>query len=71
MRVTVEIDESRVRDLDGLAARQGRPRAALIREAVADSLRLHREQVVHDAFGLWGRRKTDGLAYQRMVRNAW
>ncbi len=32
--------------------------------------RHHREQV-EDGFGLWGKRKVDGLAYQEKVRREW
>ena len=50
-----------------------RSRAALIREAIDDFLAKRRSKHEGDAFGLWGKRKVDGLAYQekaarRMVK---
>ena len=71
MRLPVDIDDSSIQELDRLAKQQGRPRAALIREAVADYLRPHRQQVINDVFGLWGPRKVDGLACQDTVRSEW
>jgi len=71
VRVPVDINDSWIQDLDRLAKRQGRPRAALIREAIADYLRRYGEQGIDDAFGLRGHRKIDGLAYQDTVRSEW
>lgn len=71
MRALVDIDERQIRDLDRLAKRQKRSRAAVIREAVADYLEKRGQQTIEDAFGLWGRRETDGLAYQERVRSEW
>lgn len=71
MRALVDIEESQLRDLDRLAKQQGRSRAALIREAVADYLGKRGEQTIDDAFGLWGDRKIDGLDYQERVRSEW
>lgn len=71
MRALVDIDENQIRDLDRLAKRQKRSRAALIREAVADYLDKRSRRTVEDAFGLWGERRTDGLAYQEKVRSEW
>jgi len=71
MRALVDIEEEQIRDLDRLAKEQKRSRAALIREAVADYLAKRNRQAVEDAFGLWGQRTTDGLAYQEKVRGEW
>lgn len=71
MRALVDIDEEHIRDLDRLAKEQKRSRAALIREAVADYLARRSREAAEDAFGLWGPRKTDGLAYQETVRSEW
>lgn len=70
MRTLVDLGDTQVRKLDELSKHEKRSRAALIREAIDDFLakRLRREQ---DAFGLWGNRKVDGLAYQEKVRGEW
>jgi hypothetical protein len=40
-------------------------------EAIDDYLAKRRHKHEGDAFGLWGKPKIDGLAYQRKVRNEW
>jgi metal-responsive CopG/Arc/MetJ family transcriptional regulator len=71
MRTVVEIDEARIRELDALAKEEKRSRAALIRDAISDYLARRRRKQEGDAFGLWGKRKIDGLAYQEKVRREW
>lgn len=71
MRTLVDIKEPQLRQLDVLASREKRPRAALIREAIAAYLERRSEREDLDAFGLWGQRETDGLAYQDKVREEW
>jgi predicted transcriptional regulator len=71
MRALVDIDDSHIRELDRLAKDQKRSRAALIREAVVDYLDKRAQRTAEDAFGLWGKRKVDGLAYQEKVRSEW
>jgi len=44
---------------------------ALIREAIDDFLAKRRSKHEGDAFGLWGKRKVDGLVYQERVRSEW
>jgi predicted transcriptional regulator len=71
MRALVDIDDRHIRELDRLAKEQKRSRAALIREAVVDYLDKRAQKTAEDAFGLWGKRKIDGLAYQEKVRSEW
>jgi predicted DNA-binding protein len=71
MRTLVDIKEPQLRLLDQLAKKQNRPRAALIREAVADYLEKRRVQDISSAFGLWGKRVIDGLEYQEKIRGEW
>lgn len=71
MRTLVDIKEPQLRLLDQLAKQQKRPRAALIREAVADYLERNAAQDRSAAFGLWGKRATDGLEYQEKMRSEW
>jgi predicted transcriptional regulator len=70
MRTLVDL-ESQVQALDELAREEKRPRAALIRQTIDEYLCRHRKLEDLDAFGLWGNRKVDGLAYQEQVRSEW
>jgi hypothetical protein len=54
-----------------LSKKEKRPRAVLIRRAIDDYLAKQRDKQEGDAFGLWGKRKVDGLAYQEKVRGEW
>jgi metal-responsive CopG/Arc/MetJ family transcriptional regulator len=70
MRTLVEVGDTQIRELDALSKEEKRSRAALIREAIDDYLagrRKHKD----DSFGLWGKRKVDGLVYQEKVRREW
>jgi len=71
MRTLVDIGDSQVEALDELAKAEKKSRAALIRQAIDDYLARHHAKRREDAFGLWGRHKVDGLAYQRKVRSEW
>jgi metal-responsive CopG/Arc/MetJ family transcriptional regulator len=71
MRTLVDIGEPQVQALDELSKEDRRSRAALIREAIDDYLAKRRTRRGGDAFGLWGKRKVDGLAYQEKVRREW
>ena len=71
MRILVDIAEKQIHALDTLSKGVRRSRAALIRDAVGDYLARQRTQQTSDAFGLWGDRKIDGLAYQEKIRREW
>ena len=71
MRALVDMSEAQIEALDSLAKRVRQSRAALIRAAIDDYLERHRRTQVEDAFGLWGERKIDGLAYQEKARGEW
>jgi predicted transcriptional regulator len=71
MRTLVDIDEPHLRELDRLASRERRSRAAMVREAIAEYLDKRTPQALDDAYGLWGERKVDGLHYQEKVRSEW
>jgi metal-responsive CopG/Arc/MetJ family transcriptional regulator len=71
MRTLIDIPQPDLENLDALSAKRNLPRAAVVREAIAEYLARH----AHDssqAFGLWGEQKRrDGVAYQRKVRAEW
>lgn len=71
MRILTEIGSSQLEALDELSKREKTSRAALIRHAVEDFIAKHRHECQNDAFGLWGDRKIDGLAYQEKLRTEW
>jgi metal-responsive CopG/Arc/MetJ family transcriptional regulator len=71
MRTLVDIGEAVLLELEKIAKEDNRSRAALIREAIDDFLAKRRSQHQGDAFGLWGERNIDGLAYQEKVRDEW
>jgi predicted transcriptional regulator len=71
MRILVDIPESHVQALTTLAERGNKPRAALIRDAIAAYLALHQATAKDAAFGLWGPEAEDGVAYQRRLRQEW
>ena len=71
MRTLVDVGNTQIRELDELSREEKRSRAALIRDAIDDYLAKRRKKREGDAFGLWGKRKVDGLAYQEKVRGEW
>ncbi len=71
MRILVDLVDSKIEALDGLAKAERKSRSALIRQAVDDYLARRRTKREGNAFGLWGNRKVDGLAYQKKVRREW
>jgi len=71
MRILTEIEDEHVEQLDAMASQAKRSRAALIRDAVAAYLGIQKQTHAEDAFGLWGKRKVDGLAYQKKMRAEW
>ncbi|MFP3942502.1 MAG: ribbon-helix-helix protein, CopG family [Alphaproteobacteria bacterium] len=71
MRTLVDLSDARLRELDELSKEVKRSRAALIREAIDKFLAERRKGREGEAFGLWGQRRIDGLAYQERVRSEW
>jgi len=71
MRTLVDLGEAQLQELDELSKKEKRSRAALIRQAIDDYLAKRHSLQEGDAFGLWGKRKVDGLAYQKKVRGEW
>jgi metal-responsive CopG/Arc/MetJ family transcriptional regulator len=71
MRTLVDLGDAQVRALDELSKKEKRSRAGLIRQAIDDYLAKRHGSQENDAFGLWGKRKVDGLVYQAKVRREW
>ena len=71
MRTLVDLDAAQIHELDEVSKEEKRSRASLIREAIGDYLAKRRERHEAHSFGLWGKRKVDGLVYQQKVRSEW
>lgn len=71
MKTLVEIEDAHIEALDALAVRSKKSRSALIRKAIADFLAIENANASDDGFGLWGKRKIDGLEYQKKIRSEW
>ena len=71
MRTIVDIPEHDIQALDQLCRKEHMPRAAAIRKAVEDYLRLHTQTGQDAAFGLWKDKRQDALAYQHALRDEW
>lgn len=71
MRTLVDIGDAELKALDNLAKAEKVSRASLIRKAVDDFLDRNNRGKEAEAFGLWGNRAIDGLAYQEKIRNEW
>lgn len=72
-RILVDLPDDQLESLAILVAREMRPRAALIRDAVAQYLSSHQpvEQASAKVFGLWKERAIDGVQYQQELREEW
>ncbi|MBK3664893.1 ribbon-helix-helix protein, CopG family [Bradyrhizobium diazoefficiens] len=71
MRTLVDLGDNQIQALDELSKKEKRSRAALIRQAIDDYLAKRQGKNEGDAFGLWGKRKVDGLEYQAKARREW
>ena len=72
-RFLVDVPADDVRKLDEIAKREGKSRAAVLREAVSIYLEESRKEGFEKYFGLWERHGStvDGLAYERQLRDEW
>ncbi len=71
MRTLIDLGKPQIQALDELAKKQKRSRASLIRQAIDAYLLEWRPKAEDDAFGLWGKRKVDGLDFQKKLRGEW
>ncbi|MBX9815305.1 MAG: hypothetical protein A4S12_00730 [Proteobacteria bacterium SG_bin5] len=72
-RFLVDIPEEDVNRLDAIARAEGKSRAAVLREAVAEYIAAESKQGFERYFGLWERygSTVDGLDYERKLRGEW
>ena len=71
MRTLVDIPDAQIEALTALCARATQPRAALVREAIAEYLAKRTLPKQTGAFGLWGAGIEDGLTFQEKARAEW
>jgi predicted transcriptional regulator len=71
VRTIIDIPDEVIESLDRLGGVEKRSRAALIREAVSEYLRVKSVLPAEAAFGLWKQKQTDGVHYQNALRNDW
>ena len=72
-RFLVDVPADDVRQLDEIAKREGKSRAAVLREAVSNYLEVCGKEGFEKYFGLWERHGStvDGLEYERQLRDEW
>ena len=72
-RFLVDIPDDDLAQLDALAKAQGRSRAAVIRDAVAEHIAASTKDWLEAGFGLWAKYgfTEDGLEYQNRLREEW
>lgn len=71
MRTVIDVPDALIKSLDRVSGAEQRSRAALIREAIAEFLRLKSVPEAEAAFGLWKQRRRDGVLYQNDLRDEW
>ncbi len=71
MRTIVDIPGEQLDSLSSVCQREGISRAEAVRRAVASYLNEQADDTEDDAFGMWRKRKIDGVAYQRKLRAEW
>jgi metal-responsive CopG/Arc/MetJ family transcriptional regulator len=71
MRTIIEVPEEVIKNLDQVGKQQRKSRAAIIREAICLYLDQKDLKDSAAAFGVWKKRRKDGLEYQEQVRSDW
>jgi predicted transcriptional regulator len=71
MRTLIDIPNAQVRALAELCDKVNQPRAAIVREAIAEYLAKYHRGPGEDAFGLWTAAAPDGVDFQRDARAEW
>ena len=71
MRTLIDIPDDMAEALRQFGAKRKASRASLVREALGEYLARQKASDPQRAFGLWGKRAPDGLAYQKKLRSEW
>ena len=70
MRTLIDIPNEELAELERLSRETKLSRAELVRRAIRNYMRAHKAEQ-EGAFGIWKKRYTDGLAYERKLRSEW
>jgi predicted transcriptional regulator len=72
-RFLVDIPDDDLARIDAIARADGRSRAAVLRDAVADYITHSSKDWLEAGFGLWAKHgfTEDGLKYQNRLREEW
>ena len=72
-RFLVDIPDDDLMRIDAIAKAEGRSRASVLREAVADYIAASSKDWLEAGFGLWAKYgfTEDGLQYQNRLREEW
>ncbi len=71
MRTIVDLPEKQIEALKRMSEASRSSRAELVRRAIDEYLARHLPAQDDEAFGIWRKRKTDGLDYQDRMRDEW
>jgi len=71
MRTIIDIPDQLVESLDRVGKTYQKSRAAFVREAITDFLRVKSMPQADAAFGLWKKKNKDGVSYQNDLRQEW
>lgn len=71
MRTLIDIPERMIEELASIGQQRKTSRATLVREAIGEYLSRHAAPDRRAAFGMWGKRAGDGVAWQRKIRAEW
>ena len=71
MRTVIDVPDALIESLDQVGALEQRSRAALIRDAITQYLKVKSVPAAEEAFGLWKKREGDGVQYQKSLRDEW
>ena len=71
MRTIVDLPDRQIEGLKRISNTSHSSRAELVRRAIDEYLARHLPAQDDGAFGLWKKRKTDGVTYQNRARNEW
>jgi hypothetical protein len=71
MRTVIDVPDEIIRSLDRVSNAEKRSRAALIRDAITEYLRVKSVPATEAAFGIWKSNPTDGIQYQNNLRDEW
>ena len=71
MRTVIDVPDDMIETLNRVSVSKKQSRASIIREALAKYVDELNRPNLNKAFGIWGAKSKDGVAYQDDLRNEW